>query len=89
MLCFVNKGTAAPLQPRGEQPFNGHVAGEIFPRSFFDNNTISHLIEDFDTMCVDVNILAQAMAKALSDCLPGIIVAMQVQSQNVVSSMSH
>ena len=33
--------------------------------------------------------LAQAMSKALSDCLPGIITAIQVQSQGLASNTSH
>ena len=33
--------------------------------------------------------LAQAMSKALSDCLPGIIAAIQVQSQGLASNTSH
>ena len=39
--------------------------------------------------CLSGDTLTQAMSKALSDCLSGVIVAIQVQSRSVVSNTSH
>ena len=79
-----------------QQPFHQRVASYIFfTHFFFDNNTSNNDFAKclnkyiFCATCLSGDTLALATSKALSDCLPGIIPEIQVQSQSVVSNTSH